>query len=91
MAKKLRGEFFILSANDLRTGEVVFLSEKGWSANSNEATIIKVDQVDKFQAISDRDEKKCIIVSSKFVELDEKGNIKSLRDKIRDSGLTFKI
>ena len=55
------------------------------------ATIIKVDQVDKFQAISDRDEKKCIIVSSKFVELDEKGKIKSLRDKIRDSGLTFKI
>ena len=91
MAKKLQGEFFILSANDLRTGKVVFLSEKGWSANSNEATIIKVDQVDKFQAISDRYEKDCIVVSSKFVELDEKGNIKSLRDKIRNSGLTFKI
>ena len=91
MAKKLRGEFFILSANDLRTGQVVFLTEKGWSTSSNQATKIKRNQIDEFQTISDRDEEKCIIVSSKFVELDEKGKIKSLRDKIRNSGLTFEI
>ena len=91
MIKKLRGEFFILSANDLRTGHVVFMTKNGWSSNSDKATKIRINQIDEFQAISVRDEKKCIIVSSKFVELDEEGKIKSLRDKIRNSGLTFEI
>ena len=37
------------------------------------------------------DEKKCIIISPIFVELDESGKIKYLRDKIRDKGLTIKL
>ena len=79
MVKKLQGETFLLSANELRSGKVVFFTSKGWSSSSNEATKII------------EEEKKCIIISPKFVELDDAGNIKTLRDKIRNSGITIKI
>ncbi len=91
MTKKLQGELFLLSANDLRTGEVVFLTKKGWSTISSQAIKIHVEEIPKYEGVSNLDEKKCIIVSPKFVELDVDGNIKTLRDKIRNSGLTIKI
>ena len=91
MVKKLQGETFLLSANELRSGEVVFFTPKGWSRSSSEAIRIKVEEINKYEEISIREEKKCIIVSPKFVELDDAGNIKTLRDKIRNSGITIKI
>ena len=91
MGKKLQGDFFFLSANDLKTGEVVFLTKNGWSQTYSHAIKIHVNDIEKFEEICKKDEKECIIISPKFVELDEAGNIKTLRDKIRKSGLTFKI
>ena len=91
MVKKLQGETFLLSANELRSGKVVFFTSKGWSRSSNEAIKIKVEEINKYEEISIEEEKKCIIISPKFVELDDAGNIKTLRDKIRNSGLTIKI
>ncbi len=91
MAKKLQGDFFLLSANDLKSGEVVFYTDKGWSNNSNLAIKIKREELDKYEEIFIRDESNCIIVSANFVELDSKGEIRKLRDKIRKSGLTFKL
>ena len=91
MAKKPQGETFLLSANELRSGKVVFFTSKGWSSSSSEAIKIKVDEIEKYEEISIKEEKKCIIISPKFVELDEAGNIKTLRDKIRNSGITIKV
>ncbi len=91
MVKKLKGDLFLLSANDLKTGEVVFLSDIGWSNDSINAIKIKKTELEKFEKRSIEDEEKCIIISSRFVELDEYGKIKSLRDKIRDTGLTIKL
>ena len=90
MAKKLQGETFLLSANELRSGKVVFFTSKGWSSYSSEAIKIKVDEIERYEEISIEEEKKCIIISPKFVELDDAGNIKTLRDKIRNSGITIK-
>ena len=91
MVKKLQGEIFLLSANELKSGKVVFFTSKGWSSSSGEAIRIKADEINKYEEISAKEEKKCIIISPKFVELDEAGNIKTLRDKIRNSGITIKI
>ena len=91
MVKKLQGETFFLSANELRSGKVVFFTSKGWSRYSGEAIKIKVEEINKYEEILIEEEKKCIIISPKFVELDDAGNIKTLRDKIRNSGLTIKI
>ena len=91
MVKKLQGETFLLSANELRSGKVVFFTSKGWSSSSGEAIRIRADEINKYEEISAKEEKKCIIISPKFVELDDAGNIKTLRDKIRNSGITIKI
>ena len=91
MVKKLQGETFLLSANELRSGKVVFFTPKGWSSSSGEAIKINVDEINKYNEISAKEEKKCIIISPKFVELDDGGNIKTLRDKIRNSGITIKV
>jgi hypothetical protein len=91
MVKKLQGETFLLSANELRSGKVVFFTSTGWSSCSSEAIKIKVDEIERYEEISIEEEKKCIIISPKFVELDDAGNIKTLRDKIRNSGITIKI
>ena len=91
MVKKLQGETFLLSANELRSGKVVFFTSKGWSSSSGGAIKIKFEEINKYEEISIKEEKKCNIVSPKFVELDDFGNIKTLRDKIRNSGITIKI
>lgn len=91
MVKKLQGETFLLSANELRSGKVVFFTSKGWSSSSGKAVKIKVEEVSKYEEISIKEEKKCIIISPRFVALDDAGNIKNLRDKIRNSGITIKI
>ena len=41
MAKKLKGEEFYLSANDLNSGGVIYLAKNKWTTNFNEAIKIK--------------------------------------------------
>ena len=91
MAKKLRGEEFYLSANDLTTGDVIYFARNKWSTDFNEAIKIKRNEIEKYEKIAIDDEKKCLIIGHFFVELTEDGQIRKLRDKIRKNGLTFKI
>jgi len=89
MAKKLKGELFYLSANDLKTGEVVFYSDKSWSNDLKKARVIKRNEIEEFERIADINEKNCKIISPIFVELNDDGKIKKLRDIIRHKGITF--
>jgi len=91
MAKKLTGEEFYLSANDLTTGEVLYLTKNKWSTDFNKAIKIERNDIEKYEKIAINDEKKCLIIGHFFVELTEDGQIRKLRDKIRKNGLTFKI
>ena len=91
MTKKLKGEQFYLSANDLISGDVVYLAKNKWSRNFNEAIKIKRIELERYEKIAIEDENKCLIVGPFFIELTEEGKIRKLRDKIRKNGLTFKI
>ena len=90
MGKKLNGDFFLLSANELESGKVVFYTSKGWHRDSKKAIRIDRNELEKYKEIVKIDEDRCLIISAEFVELDEYGKIKKLRDKIRNSGLTIK-
>ena len=91
MAKKLRGEEFYLSANDLISGDVVYLTKNRWSRDFSEAVKIKRNEIEKYEKIATEDENNCLIIGPFFIELTEDGQIRKLRDKIRKNGLTFKI
>ena len=91
MAKKLKGEEFYLSANDLISGDVIYLAKNKWSTNFNEAIKIKGNEIEKYEKIAIQDENDCLIIGPFFIELTEDGQIRKLRDKIRKNGLTFKI
>ena len=91
MAKKLTGEEFYLSANDLTTGDVIYFAKNKWSTDFSKAIKIKRNEIEKYEEIAIDDEKKCLIIGHVFVELTEDGQIRKLRDKIRKNGLTFKI
>ena len=91
MAKKLKGDSFFLSANDLKTGSVVYYDGKSWSSKIEKAKKINRNQIEKYENIAKKFENKCIIISPLFVELTDKGKIKKLRDIIRYKGLTIKI
>jgi len=91
MAKKLKGDFFFLTANDLQTGAVLFFTKKGWLCESSDAIKIPRERIEHYEKIARKYEDDCRIISPFFVELDESGGIKSLRDKIRNKGITFKL
>ena len=61
MVKKLQGETFLLSANELKSGKVVFFTSKGWSSYSGEAIKIKVDEINKYEEISIKEEKNVLL------------------------------
>tara|TARA_Y100000589_G_scaffold330053_1_gene378519 strand:- start:3602 stop:3877 length:276 start_codon:yes stop_codon:yes gene_type:complete len=89
MAKKLKGDFFYLSANDLKTGAVVYFTANEWSKNLKDAVKISREEIEKYEQIAKQSEDKCLVISPIFVELDELGNIRNMRDKIRETGITF--
>ena len=91
MVKKLTGEEFYLSANDLTTGDVIYFAKNKWSTDFSKAIKIKRNEIEEYEKIAIDDEKKCLIIGHFFVELTEDGQIRKLRDKIRKNGLTFKI
>ena len=67
MVKKLQGETFLLSANELRSGKVVFFKSKGWSSSSNEATKIKVDEIDSQRRLYIFDVKCLLITMNRII------------------------
>jgi hypothetical protein len=90
MAKKLQGDFFYLTANDLISGAVVYFNNKNWSENFEDAIKIHKDDLEKYDKIAKDFEKKCFIIGHFFVEINKNGSIRKLRDKIRRKGITFK-
>ena len=91
MAKKLKGEFFFLSANELKSGKIVFYSKEGWIDDFKKATKISKEEIESYEKIYQAEETKCIIISPTFIEADKNGEILKLRDKIRINGLTIEI
>ena len=89
MAKKLKGDSFFLSANDLKTGSVVYYNGDDWSEKVYKAKKINRSEVEEYENIAKKFEDECIIISPIFVELNDDGTIKKLRDIIRKNGITF--
>lgn len=89
MAKKLKGDSFFLSANDLKTGSVVYYNGDDWSEKVYKAKKINRSEVEEYENIAKKFEDECIIISPLFVELNDDGTIKKLRDIIRKNGITF--
>ena len=52
MAKKLQGDFFYLTANDLISGAVVYFNNKNWSENFEDAIKIHKDDLEKYDKIA---------------------------------------
>jgi hypothetical protein len=91
MAKKLRGDFFFLSANDLKDGDIVFYGDHGWTAQFDKAMKIPRNKIEFYESKCKIYEDKCVIVSPIFIEIDENGDILNLRDRIRIKGITIEI
>lgn len=89
MAKKLKGDFFFLSVNDLKTGSVVYYNGDDWSEKIYKAKKINRSEVEEYENIAKKFEDECKIISPIFVELNDDGTIKKLRDIIRKNGTTF--
>ena len=89
MAKKLKGDSFFLSANDLKTGSVVYYNGDDWSEKIYKAKKINRSEVEEYENIAKKFEDECIIISPLFVELNDDGTIKKLRDIIWKNGTTF--
>lgn len=91
MAKKLKANIFVYSANDLISGNVVFYSEqKGWVRNFIFAKRIMKEELDKFQERVSMDLKQNNVINPYLVELNDDGKISKLRERIRFKGLNLK-
>ena len=91
MVKKLKGDFFFLSANDLIEGKIIFYGENGWTSAFDKAIKIPRDRIEFFEGKCKIYEDKCMIISPIFIEIDENGDILNLRDKIRINGITIEV
>jgi hypothetical protein len=91
--KKLKGDYFIYSANRLKDGKVVFLCirEKKtiWNESSKNALKIKRNEIELYENQVNSDERNCIIIGPYLVEIKENGEIIKLREKIRSNGLNI--
>ena len=87
MAKKIRGNYFIFTGNNLENGNVIYFSKKKkWTKNINQAVIVKKDELQKYEKLVSLDEKNCKVLNPYFFESNVKGEIVSLREKIRSNG-----
>ena len=92
MKKKIKGDFFLYSANRLHDGKVVYFNKKGvWKENYKEAMIIKFSDIEKYETIVSNDEKCCLIIGPYLIELNKDGKIKKLREQIREKGFNPKL
>jgi len=87
LAKKIRGDYFIFTGNNLENGNVIYFSKKKkWTKNINQAVIVKKDELQKYEKLVSLDEKNCKVLNPYFFESNVKGEIISLREKIRLNG-----
>ena len=94
LVKKITGDFFIFSANNLKNGEVVYFDKnKNWVRNSKSAFVFSKEKLDYYEKFVSNDEKKCLIVWPYVVETTKSGQILKHREKIRAEGLklSYKI
>ena len=91
MAKKLKGDFFFLSANDLKEGGMLFYGKNGWTPEFDESIKIPRSEIEFYEVKCKIYEDNCTIISPTFIEIDENGDVLNLRDKIRINGITIKI
>ena len=89
MAKKLKGDFFFLSASDLKEGGIVFYGKNGWTSEFGKAIKIPRNKIEFYESKCKIYEDKCVIISPIFIEIDENGDILNLRDRIRIKGITI--
>ena len=57
MAKKLKGDYFYLTANDLITGNVLYFGDNKWSTYFDDAIKIKRNEIETYEKIALEDEK----------------------------------
>tara|TARA_B100000989_G_C19517780_1_gene462564 strand:- start:507 stop:815 length:309 start_codon:yes stop_codon:yes gene_type:complete len=90
LGKKIRGDYFIFTGNNLENGNVIYFSKKKkWTKNINEAAIVKKDELEKYETLVNIDEKKCKVLNPYFFESNIKGEIVSLREEIRSQGVNI--
>ena len=83
----------MIIANELRSGEVVFLSEEGnWVNNIDKATIaLDIDQANKLLTLAQEAEHNNKVVGAELVEIeaqDKQRFPKDIREAIRVNGPT---
>lgn len=80
----------VLTANDLRSGDVVFWGANGWQRDAVTATLVKGGaQGDELLAIGERAEAANIVVGSYLVAVENQAGHRSaveLRERVRLSG-----
>ena len=91
MAKKLKGDFFFLSASDLKEGDIVFYGKNGWTSEFDKAIKIPRNKIEFYEGKCKIYENNCIIISPTFIEIDANGDVLNLRDKIRINGITIEV
>lgn len=90
MVKKLTGQFYIYSANDLQSGEVVYFSRNsGWVNAAKLATIFNINEILDFNKKIKDNDFNYKIVNPYLVEVCKKGRILKLREKIRLLGINI--
>ena len=88
MAKKITGDFFIYSANNLKDGKVVYYGKmNNWVKDYKNALVFCKNKLNFYEGLVSIDEKKCLIVSPYIVETTKSGEILKHREKIRSQGL----
>tara|TARA_Y100000996_G_scaffold415261_1_gene409023 strand:+ start:844 stop:1107 length:264 start_codon:yes stop_codon:yes gene_type:complete len=83
----------MIIANELRSGEVVFLSEEGnWVTNIDKATVaLDIDQANKLLTLAQEAEHNNKVVGAELVEIeaqDKQRFPKDIREAIRVNGPT---
>jgi len=91
MAKKLRGDTFYLTGNDVKSGSVIYFTKENWSNNFKKAIKIKKNEMEKYQKLANDFEAKGDVISPFFIELNDDGKLRKLRDIIRKDGISIKI
>ena len=90
LAKKIKGNYFIFTGNNLENGNVIYFSKKKkWTKNINQAVIVKKDELQEYEKLVGIDEKDCKVLNPYFFESNVNGEIISLREKIRSKGINL--
>ena len=83
--------FFVISANRLKDGAVVYLTSSNcWSEQLEDARIVKESELDEMQQVGHEAESQNTIVGAYAVEIEKREKVqpKKLRERIRYLGPT---